>query len=53
MAVNHQMSLSLSTDYNNFNAYVSGENNANRFTKFGLLKDSGLLGHDAVIGQVF
>lgn len=47
------MSLALSRDYSNFNAYVSAENNANHFTKFCLLKDSGLLGHDAVTGQVF
>ena len=46
------MSLSLSTDYNNFNAYVNTENNVNHF-KFCLLQDSGLLGHDAVTGQVF
>jgi hypothetical protein len=53
MAVNHQKSLALSIDYCNFNWYVSIENNANHFTKFCLLKDSGLLGHNAVTGQVF
>jgi hypothetical protein len=47
------MSLALSSDYSNFNAYVSIDNNANHCTKFRLLKDSGLLGHDAVTGQVF
>jgi hypothetical protein len=46
------MSQSLSTDYN-FNVYVTGGNNANHFTRFGLIKDSGLLGHDTVTGQVF
>jgi hypothetical protein len=51
MAVNHQMSLSLSTDYNNFNACLGVENTANHFTKFCLLEGSGLLGCDAVIGQ--
>jgi hypothetical protein len=53
MVVNHQMSLVLSSDYINFNAYVNVDNNANHCTKFCLLKDSGLLGHDAVTGQVF
>jgi len=53
MIVNHQMSLAFSRDYSNFNAYASVENNANHFTKFCLLKDSGLLGHNAVTGQVF
>lgn len=47
------MSLALSRDYTNFNAYLGIENNANHFIKFCLFKDSGLLGHDAVIGQVF
>jgi hypothetical protein len=51
MAVNYQMSLSLSTDYSNFNA-CSGVENTNHSTKLCLLEDSGLLGCDAVIGKV-
>lgn len=53
MTVNYQMRLAFSRDYSNFKAYVSAANNANHFTKFCLLKDSGLMGHNAVTGHVF